>query len=99
MILVKQNPNFFALSFTTQEPLVMQSYRRCELIVFIQSHMSKKPSVVVSAALSISTKGGKKFVHNFDDLIEKDKANFNSDHYLKDQFLQNFVNAKACGNL
>ena len=44
-------------------------------------------------------KSKKEHVLRFDEVVEKDKANFSQTRYINDLHLLNFVNALACGYL
>jgi hypothetical protein len=100
VILVRQNPLFFALSFKSGIPLIMQSFRRPELVPFLLSQMTvKKAQIRQGDDLFVKMKSGKEHIVKFDQYVEKDKANFSNSKYLGDMHLQNFVNALACGYL
>ena len=64
VIMVKSNPCFFALSFKEGIPLVMQSFRRAELVIFMLSHQTadKKAKIRVGDALKVRMRSGKTHV-------------------------------------
>ena len=70
IILVKANPCFFALSFLHGlAPLILQSFRRSELMIYILSQRERsipKPKVVIGDAIKLLLKSGKTKVLEFD---------------------------------
>ena len=69
IILVKANPSFFTLSFLYGEaPLILESFRRAELMVFtlaLRENSNPKPSVIATDALNLSLKSGKTIMLDF----------------------------------
>ena len=70
IILVKANSSFFALSFLYgQAPLILESFRRAELMVFtlsLRENSNPKPKVLVGDALNLFMKSGKTILLDFD---------------------------------
>mmetsp|Transcript_36864 Transcript_36864/g.48427 ORF Transcript_36864/g.48427 Transcript_36864/m.48427 type:complete len:114 (+) Transcript_36864:870-1211(+) len=73
IILVKANPAIFALSFLLGlPPLILQSFRRAELMIYILSQREKsaiKPRVVVGDALKVRLRSGKSMLMEFDKAV------------------------------
>ena len=106
IILVKANPCFFALSFSRDlPPLIMQSFRRAELMIYILSQRENKkpkPRVVVGDALKVYMRSGKTKLLEFDKALLHDKSgamNETQKRLLETSQLNNFVNALQCGYL
>ena len=69
IILVKANPCFFALSFSNGPPLVLESFRRAELMVYVLSqrqNTNPKPKVAVGDAIKIYLSSGRMKMLEFD---------------------------------
>ena len=104
IILVKANPCFFALSYSNgSPPLVLQSFRRAELMIYILSQRERtfpKPKIVVGDALRVFLKSGRTKLLEFDKVL-KSQANLDESqkNLLETSQLNNFVNALACGYL
>ena len=74
IILVKQNPCFFALSFLHGlAPLILHSFRRAEAMIYILSQREKsetKPKVVVGDAIKLFMKSGRTKLLEFDKALQ-----------------------------
>ena len=104
IILVKANPCFFALSFSHGlPPLVLQSFRRSELMIFVLSNcqnMNPKPRVVIGDMVKIYLKSGRMKVLEFDKALQSQGTLSDTQRrLLETSQLNNFVNALACGYL
>lgn len=104
IILVKANPCFFALSYSNgSPPLVLQSFRRAELMIYILSQRERtfpKPKIVVGDALRVFLKSGRTKLLEFDKVLKSQASLDESQkNLLETSQLNNFVNALACGYL
>ena len=104
IILVKANPSIFALSFSSgQAPLILQSFRRAELMIFVLSQREKtpvKPKIVIGDALKVKLRSGKTVLMEFDKAVQSEGQLSQAQRRILDNSqLNNFVNAHACGYL
>ena len=73
IILVKANPCFFAISFENAPPLVLESFRRAELMVYVLSqrqNTNPKPKVLVGDAIRVYMKSGLMRMLEFDKAVQ-----------------------------
>lgn len=60
IILIKTNPSIFSISFKNQFPLLLQTFRRTELVIYLltqRENMKLKTSVVRANGLNLKAKG------------------------------------------
>ena len=101
VILIKTNPCVFVLCFKNGPPLLLQSYRRTELVIFLLTQregMHPKTVVARSQGLKLFFNGIEKTLF-FDKLIDSSGTNSYQDKMLDSLQLNNFVNAIKCSYL
>jgi len=62
VILIKTNPSVFTLNFTQSAPILLQTFKRTELVVFLltqRENLGKKTNIFRSQGLKITMKSGK----------------------------------------
>ena len=62
IILIKTNPSIFSISFKNELPLLLQTFRRTELVIYLltqRENMKLKTNVVRANGLNLKAKGNK----------------------------------------
>lgn len=102
VVLIKTNQSVFSLTITGQKPVLVQSLKRTELIVFLltqRENMGKATQICRTANLNVIMNSGREQSIRFEKQALGQKFDTKNKTLLKNLQLNNFANSLQCGYL